>query len=344
MNLRGILRIVVPTLILCVALWWTLHGVDVDVMITIVGDANPLIILAALPVVLCAHVLRARRWQTLLIPTGYPTRFSTAFHAVMIGYAANTIVPRIGEIIRGWVFSRRQNVPLGTAISSVLVERFLDVISLLCALGLVLFFAPVRISSIVPGLTAEMVALRIALPVSLLALLVGLVVFTRLGSEIIDRLIRPLHAVLAGILLRMLTTIRDGMAAIGKPKLYVRLTLETIGIWMMYVLPLWIVTQSLPFAAVGNVSLIDSGIILVVVAIGVTIAPTPGAIGVYQTFAQAAFVAIASATPTEGLAFGILTWLVNYGLAFVVGAISWIVESRNGLSWKNIKPDGAQVL
>ena len=336
MNIRLVIRIVIPTAILVVAVWYVLRGVDVDSMIAIVFNADPLILLASLPIVLISHVIRARRWQTLLIPTGYETRLTTAFNSVMIGYAANTIIPRVGEILRGWVFARRQNIPVATAVSSVVIERVIDVISLLVAIGIVTFAVPDKMTSIIPGFTPAMVATRLALPVSLIAVILILIVFTRIGNEFVERIVRPIYAKLADSLLHILVTFRHGMKVIAEPKLYARLVLETIGIWVFYILPLWIVTLALPFESAHMIGFAEASIILVVVAVGVTIAPTPGALGVYQTFAQAAFVALAGATATEGLAFGILTWLVNYGVAFLVGAISWFIESRNGITWKNV--------
>ncbi|MCX6139971.1 MAG: hypothetical protein NTX15_03945, partial [Candidatus Kapabacteria bacterium] len=83
--------------------------------------------------------------------------------------------------------------------------------------------------------------------------------------------------------------------------------------------------------------LIDASIILVIIALGVTIAPTPGALGIYQSFAQAGLVSLAGASATEGLAFGILTWLVNYGVALIVGALCWVAETRHGLTFKTLR-------
>ncbi|MCX6140086.1 MAG: lysylphosphatidylglycerol synthase transmembrane domain-containing protein, partial [Candidatus Kapabacteria bacterium] len=169
MKIGTIIRVVLATSVLTIAIWFVFRGVDIEAMISILTRSNMALLLLSLPIVIASHVVRARRWQTLLIPSGHTTHISTAFNAVMIGYAANMFVPRSGEFIRPWVFSRRESIPVGTALSSVLIERVLDVLSLLIGISCVMFFAPGRFAEILPGFTASGIVLRLGLPIGLLA-------------------------------------------------------------------------------------------------------------------------------------------------------------------------------
>jgi hypothetical protein len=54
---------------------------------------------------------------------------------------------------------------------------------------------------------------------------------------------------------------------------------------------------------------------------------------VYQGFAQVALMRMYGATASEGLAFGILAWVINYGVALTVGGLAFMIESRQGISW-----------
>ena len=343
MNGRSIVRVLIGTSILVVAVWFMMRGVDLSAMFDILKHADLVIAASCIPLVIGSHLMRAIRWRTLLRPTNHVTHLSTAFNSVMIGYAANTIVPRSGELIRPWVFARREGMPVATAMSSVLVERVIDVLTLLLAIALVMVLAPGRFSEILPGFTPSMVATRLALPIGLLVVVLSLIVFTPLGIAIVHRVIRPMFSGLAEKLEKILTTVREGMSIIGQPRLYARLVLETVIIWVLYALPLWIIMQSLPFLSAHTITMVDAAIMLVIISVGVTIAPTPGALGVYQSFAQTALVVLAGATPTEGLAFGMLAWTVNYGLAFVVGAICWLIESRNGITFRSLSKDSAPI-
>ena len=334
---RTIVRVLLGASILIFALWYMQKGVNLDSMVEIIRQSNPYLLFLTLPIIIASHVVRARRWQTLLLPSNHPTHLGRAFKAVMIGYASNTIVPRSGEFIRPWVFARRENIPLGTSLSSVLVDRVLDVLTLLFGICLVMFITPSRFAEMLPGFTPTVVALRLALPMAIIVALITLLVFTPLGVVAARRLVARIHVGFAAKLELLLTTVNTGMRALGEPRLYVRLASETVILWTLYIIPLWMVAMSLPFLSANTLSLMDASIILVIIAVGVTIAPTPGALGVYQSFAQVALVVLAGATQTEGLAFGILTWLVNYGVALIVGAICWIIESRNGISLRAIR-------
>ena len=61
--------------------------------------------LATMPVNLA---IRAYRWQYLLEPLG-PTRFSNAFRATAVGFAASSVLPaRAGEVIRPYFLARHE--------------------------------------------------------------------------------------------------------------------------------------------------------------------------------------------------------------------------------------------
>jgi hypothetical protein len=85
---------------------------------------------------LLAHVSRSHRWNLLLQPLGYrPSLFHT-FVAVMVGYFANLILPRMGEVTRCGLLHRMEKVPVNSAFGTVVAERIFDVIMLVLLLSL----------------------------------------------------------------------------------------------------------------------------------------------------------------------------------------------------------------
>ena len=78
-----------------------------------------------------AMAAKVYRWRTLLGPSG---RFDLGMlaRALLLGYLLNTVLPgRVGEITRAWVAARRSNTELGHVLSSIVVEKILDVLTLL---------------------------------------------------------------------------------------------------------------------------------------------------------------------------------------------------------------------
>src|SRR6478736_2991408 len=81
------------------------------------ADALPLLL--ALEATLATYALRAFRWQYLLAPLGR-TRFSVAFRATVIGFAASFLLPaRAGEVIRPFVLARREGLSAPAAFAGV---------------------------------------------------------------------------------------------------------------------------------------------------------------------------------------------------------------------------------
>ena len=97
-------------------------------------------ILLSLIIGFLSHVSRTIRWQMLVAPMGIKPRFLNTFLAVMIGYLANLAIPRMGEVSRCAVLSRHEHISFTGLVGTVVAERFLDVISLLLSLMLVVVF------------------------------------------------------------------------------------------------------------------------------------------------------------------------------------------------------------
>jgi len=337
MNKSTVIRIVIGVVFFVAALWYVLSLANIDQMIAIMSNAAPLPLLASIPIILASHVMRARRWKTLLTPRQPNVSMWAGFSAIMIGYAANTIVPRVGEILRPWVFSRRENIPMSTAVSSVVVERVLDVLTLLIGIALVVVIERDHVTAAIPQFSSQQILTTLVLPVLLVVVVASLMVFTPVGPWFIRRVVTRINAKLGAFAARVFANVQEGVAVIKAPSLWLRIVVESIVIWGLYILPLWLALQSITFANPISFSIGDAAVLLVIISIGVTIAPTPGALGVYQGFAQLALVNIYHATPDEGLAFGILAWIVNYGVSLLVGGTCWIIEVRRGLSWREVR-------
>ncbi|MEX2574937.1 MAG: lysylphosphatidylglycerol synthase transmembrane domain-containing protein, partial [Balneolaceae bacterium] len=89
---------------------------------------------------LVSHYLRAERW--LLLLTGLekkPTR-STLFTGVMLGYLMNYVFPRLGEVTRPVYVARQLNISSGRLLGTIVLERVIDLVSLIGFLMVVIFY------------------------------------------------------------------------------------------------------------------------------------------------------------------------------------------------------------
>ena len=84
------------------------------------------------------YVIRAIRWQMLIKATGHSTSFPHAFAALSISYFVSLIVPRLGEITRCLSIKKQHDVPFMQLLGTVIIERVVDIISLVVMLLLTL--------------------------------------------------------------------------------------------------------------------------------------------------------------------------------------------------------------
>lgn len=92
---------------------------------------QPAWLLALGAVIFFSHFLRAWRWQLLFQKENQRPRLWACFHALMAGYLVNLIPPRAGEIVRAALLSRSADIPMEKILGTVLLERLLDLVTLL---------------------------------------------------------------------------------------------------------------------------------------------------------------------------------------------------------------------
>ena len=159
--------------------------------------------------------------------------------------------------------------------------------------------------------------------VPLLAVVVAMVLigFTKNVPMTIVACVARLSGRLAVRVRYMFSTVRQGFGILLSTKNWTWVIVESAVMWVLYALTLWLLIAAMPLS-IGRISIVDAGVLLVIVTIGITVAPTPGAVGVYHGFAQVALVRLFGATPEEGLGFALLAWLLNYGMQLILGSFS----------------------
>ena len=82
-----------------------------------------------------SHVFRGWRWKQTLAPLGANPRSSHCVDAIFLSYAANLVLPRVGEMSRCGVLARYDNVSFSKSLGTVVTERLLDAVCILLITG-----------------------------------------------------------------------------------------------------------------------------------------------------------------------------------------------------------------
>jgi uncharacterized protein (TIRG00374 family) len=86
------------------------------------------------------YVMRIIRWSMMLKATGADATFWNCSAPFLGSIALNNVLPlRLGDVVRALVFPRSMGITKTTATSSLIVERLIDLITLLASLAIGLF-------------------------------------------------------------------------------------------------------------------------------------------------------------------------------------------------------------
>lgn len=83
-----------------------------------------------------SNIMRALRWNMLLKSLGRTPRTVNSFLTIMLGYFANLGLPRLGEVLRPVTMARYEKVPVEKVLGTIVVDRAIDVFSLLTLIGI----------------------------------------------------------------------------------------------------------------------------------------------------------------------------------------------------------------
>lgn len=116
-----------------------LRQVDFQELGHSLGMANYSLVVFAVFIFVFSMFWRALRWRQILSPVK-ESSLSITFRIIMIGYMANNLLfLRLGELVRAYIYGEEENVSKTTALTTILVERVIDLLTLLVLFGAAYF-------------------------------------------------------------------------------------------------------------------------------------------------------------------------------------------------------------
>lgn len=120
-------------------LYWVYREQDPTKLLDgIKNDVNYWWIILSMLIGFVSHLSRTIRWQMLIKPIEKKPNLTNTFLAVIIGYFANLLLPRMGEISRCGALSKYEEISFSKLVGTVVIERLIDFIMLIIAFILVL--------------------------------------------------------------------------------------------------------------------------------------------------------------------------------------------------------------
>lgn len=282
--------------------------VDFDETWRSMRQADYLYVLPSAAAVILSLFIRALRWRLLLGPVKV-IPIKSLFAATMIGAMGNNILPaRLGEVVRADAIGRKENVSRSASFATIVVERMMDLFTVLIFLGAVISSVPSKEIK-TGGYTMLLVSL------AALAFLLFLRVKTSSALKVFRFFCRPLPENLGARIERMLMSFVDGLGILTKGRHMPAIILLSALIWIS-------LTSSVifMFMAFGwDLPLHAAVVVLVATAFGVMIPAAPGFVGTYHVSCQL------------GLAIYGIDRASALGYSIVLHATQWVPVTALGL-------------
>lgn len=330
--MRNALRLGIGGVLAVLLLWLATRGVDSAELLSALTHAHPLPLIALVLVTVAMYGVRAMRWR-LILPSLQKAAIFDLFAITNIGFMAGLFIPRAGEVLRPYLASRRYGVPVSAGLAAIVLERLMDLITVLFLLALYMFVLPRPVAE---RSDALMSTLRAGAGVVFLVALAGMAFLAALRTEggparrLLDWGIGLLPGKL-GIQVRgLVASFIAGLDVFGSsPAQWARLLAESLLLWVAIAAAIHLNSVAFGF----DIPFHTSFLIIAFLTVGVAI-PTPGMVGGFHASYTLALTAIYGVDQGRAVAAGLVLHALQ-SLPVLILGIGFL--GREGLSFGSMK-------
>jgi uncharacterized protein (TIRG00374 family) len=249
----------------------SLHLADV---LQSLRTANYWWILPGIAVYMVGLWVRSWRWHYTLRHIK-PVPVARLFPLVCIGYFGNNVYPlRAGEILRSFGLKRSESISMTSSLTTVLIERIFDGLTMLLFVFLALPFAPM------PTQYRNLVILLTTLMLTATAIFIFMAAKPKLMSGTYNWMAaRLLPARIRTKTDELFLRFMDGLASMGSGRSVVMIFFTSVIIWLLETVKYWFVMHAFNFSVGFIVLMLMNGL----VNLATTLPSAPGYIGTFDT-------------------------------------------------------------
>ncbi|MGE5258313.1 MAG: lysylphosphatidylglycerol synthase transmembrane domain-containing protein [Hyphomicrobiales bacterium] len=308
------LKLIIGLAIGIVFFYLAVRNVNIDQMLAALGQTRYGFVLLSALLMFASHYLRALRWGYFLAPVKRVPAASL-FSALMIGYAANTFVPaHLGEFLRAFVIGKKQDISASAALASIVVERIVDVVSLIAVMALVIMVHPFP----------EWVEVSGAIMLGGALLAIGVLIAAKRHEHrtvaLMHALTRPLPERIGRRLEALSANFLAGLLPLRSAGHYLAASVLSLAIWLGYAATYYTCLEAFNLVSVHHLAWYVGLVVLVFTTISVVIPSTPGYVGTYHYLCQLSLVMF-GVSASEALSFAVIAHFVNVAPVAVAGLI-----------------------
>jgi hypothetical protein len=291
---------------------------------------NYWLLIPAVALLVVINLLRAYRWRLLMYPdTHLP--LMRVFRFVNIGYLFNNILPaKAGEVVRAYLAGQVISGGIGQAISTLLIERLLDVLTLVVLLVIVLLTLPPSVA-----LPAWAVKGGLLFGTGAVAGTIFLIVLSRFGPRGVDwlwRLVGRLPVVGHPKVKQGVLNLVTGFGVLTKGSLLPGTLISSGLIWLGYA------TFNLVLMGVFRMTHLPisaAALVLCATGFSMVVPSSPGAMGVFEWAAVQALM-VYGVAQSVGFGYALGLHVFTNVLLIIFGMVN---VAQEGLSYASLRHD-----
>lgn len=312
-------------------IWWQFNKMTAEQIAKFkfaLSNANYGLLVPVIFMALASHFSRSIRWRILMAPMGYKPSIFNTFGVTMVGYLANSFVPRLGEILKCTMLGKYEKIPVQKLIGTVVIERLFDICCYFVIILITVLIQYKLVGNFVSIELAKIIHNNIGLPIWAKSLLLIVAIF--LVIYLLRFIIRKYSA--SGFIKRLrnfIIGLREGVASIKNLQKRGWFLFHTLFIWSMYLLQIYVGFSAIQDVAHLGLDAACSVLTLATLAMIIT----PGGLG---TFPTAIFLVLSlyKIDPSTGEAFGWLMWgtttFIILFFGFICVGVLFFINKKKG--------------
>jgi uncharacterized protein (TIRG00374 family) len=332
MTLKKVVRLSIGFVLAGLFLWLIFKHLSVAEIRSAFDNANIALLSLAIVAFFVGYFCRIERWRLMLIKENPSLNWKSCAGPFMASIAANNVLPfRAGDLLRAFAFNRRLGISAATSVTTLVVERLLDLLMLVSLLGVTLSYFGMELSRIAGTGGGILIIAGAAI-----LFVLNFPSFFKPMTIWLCRQVSRFAPRLGEKLFNEFQKVFTALEHTSKGHMMLRLLLWSLFAWIAEGFVFWFVALSLP-------SVSNDGAAWLALSFGTlaTIIPsTPGYVGTFDYFTSQAMAALGN-SHASSTAFAFLVHAVLWLPPLIAGGLYLLASPINQIKIKKAINDEA---
>ncbi len=297
-------------------LWLSFKGTNFSEIKQVLSSGNYWVMIPVLGVSFLVYFFRIARWRILFKGLQMEAKPKVLFASLATGYLVNFAIPRLGEITRALILKQQQNFPVNSSLSTVVFERIIDLLCLVCIVAAAFLTELGNDNSMFNSFTAG-ISLLSPKKVVVMAIVLGLI------------------GLIYFALKRYKTQVGTWVQTIIE-KMFELIQMKNKGMFLLYTIFIWIGFYLMTylwffmFDSSSKLTAYDAFLVMVLGVVARTLPIQAGSAGAYHYVVSSALVLLGLNIATgNALAIVIHGFQTLFTLVFGFSAYLWLLSQKN---------------